>query len=205
MTDLGSIQRRVRGYWFVDGLQEITGGAALAIAGALSVAATITGNDSLSTAGVYALVLTAVCAAVVVRVAKRQVTYVRTGWVREPRTVALVKLAVAVAWTIIAAPLLATFLRGGELNTAWALAAIGIAVGVGAASQAWLTGTRRFYVQAVVFPIAGIAVALAGLDFRTGFATILLTGGLSLLATGGFALREYLRANPVPDLEGVVS
>jgi hypothetical protein len=205
VTDLGSIQRRVRGYWFVDGLQEIAGGAALTIAGALSVAATITGNDSLSTAGVYALVLTAVCAAVVIRVAKRRVTYVRTGWVRESRTVSVVKLAVAVAWAIIAAPLLATFLRGGELNTAWALAAIGIAVGVGAASQAWLTGARRFYVQAVIFPLAGAAVALAGVDFRTGFATILLTGGLSLLATGGFTLREYLRTNPVTDVEGGVS
>lgn len=205
MTDLGSIQRRVRGYWFVDGLQEIAGGAALSIAGALSVAATVTGNDSLSTAGVYVLVLTAVCAAVVIRVAKRQITYVRTGWVRESRTVALVKLAVAVVWAIIATPLLAAYLRGGAINTTWALAAIAIAVGIGAASQAWLTGTRRFYVQTIVFPIAGIAVALAGLDFRTGFATIILTGGLSLLATGGFALREYLRANPVPDLEGVAS
>lgn len=205
MTDLASIQRRVRGYWFVDGLQEIAGGAALTIAGGLSVAATITGNDSLSAAGAYALVLTAVCAAVVIRVAKRQVTYVRTGWVREPRTAALVKLAVAVAWVIIATPLLVAYLRGGELNTAWALAAIGVAVGVGAASQAWLTGTRRFYVQAIVFPIAGIAVALARLDFRTGFATILVIGGLSLLATGGFALREYLHSNPVPDLEGIAS
>jgi len=104
MTDLASIQRRVRGYWFVDGLQEIAGGAALTIAGGLSVAATITGNDSLSAAGAYALVLTAVCAAVVIRVAKRQVTYVRTGWVREPRTAALVKLAVAVAWVITSSP-----------------------------------------------------------------------------------------------------
>jgi len=205
MTDLGSIQRRVRGYWFVDGLQEIAGGAAFAIAGALSVAATITGNDALSTAGAYALVLTAFCTAIVIRVAKRQVTYVRTGWVRTSRTVTLVKLAVAVAWTIIAAPLLATFLRGGELNTAWALAAIGIAVGVGAALQAWLTGTLRFYAQAVVFPLAGVALALAGVDFRTGFAAILLAGGLSLLATGVFTLREYLRTNPATDVEAVSS
>lgn len=205
MTDLGSIQRRVRGYWFVDGLQEIAGGTALSITGALLVAGTVTGHDSLITAGVYSLVLTAICGAIVVRVAKRQVTYVRTGWVRESRTVALVKLAAAVVWTILAAPLLATFLRGGELNTAWALVAMGVAVGVGAASQAWLTGVRRSYAQAIAFPIAGIAGATSGLDFRTGLATILLTGGLSLLATGGFALREYLRANPVPDLEGVAS
>lgn len=205
MTDLGSIQRRVRGYWFADGLQEIAGGTALAVAGALSIAATITGNDSLGRAGVYALVLTTVCAAVVIRVAKRQVTYARTGWVREPRTANLVKLAVAVAWTVIATPLLVAYLRGGALNTTWTLAAIGFAVGIGAASQAWLTGTRRFYLQAFVFPIAGIAVALSGLDFRTGFATILLAGGLSLLATGGFALREYLRANPASDLEAVAS
>jgi len=205
MTDLGSIQRRVRGYWFVDGLQEIAAGAAFAIAGALSVAATVTGIDALSTAGVYALVLSAVCAAVAIRVVKRQVTYVRTGWVREPKTVTLVKLAVAVAWTIIATPLLVAYLRGGALNTTWALAAIGIAVGVGAASQAWLTGIRRFYAQAAIFPIAGVTVALAGLDFRTGFATILLAGGLSLLATGSSALRQYLHANPAPELEAVAS
>jgi len=203
MTDLGIIQRRLRGYWFVDGFQEIAGGTALAIAGALAVAGSITGNDSLSAAGVYALALAALPAAVAIRVAKRQVTYVRTGWVRESKTASLVRLAVAIVWTIIATPLLVAYLRGGALNTGWALAAMGIAIGVGAGSQAWLTGTRRFYVQAIVFPLAGLATALAGLDFRTGFATMILTGGVSLLATGAFALRKYLRANPAADIEAV--
>jgi hypothetical protein len=198
MSDLGLVRRGVRGYWFVDGFQEIAGGIGLSTAGGLFLAAGLTSNEALTTVAFAVLVLWAMLSAVAIRVAKQRITYVRTGWVGRPRAVMLAKAAALLAWVAIAIPLMAAYERGGAVDVPLMLTATGAAIGVGAAWQAWRTGARRFYVQAVLVTAAGVAAGVAELGFRAGFAAILLVCGLTLAANGALALAVYLRANPDP-------
>jgi hypothetical protein len=192
MTDLGIVRRRIRGYWFVDGFQEIAGGVAFMSVGATLLAAELTNNEALVTAAVSALVTWAVIAAVAVRVAKRQITHVRTGWVRRSGAVGIAKVVGVVAWVAIAIPLMAAYESTGQVNVSALLAFAGVSIGAGAALRAWLTGLRRFYLEGALVTAAGLAAAIAGLGFRAGFAAIVLTCGVSLLAGGAWALNAYL-------------
>jgi hypothetical protein len=205
MSELEAVQRRVRGYWFVDGFQEIAGGLGLSVAGALFLVATLTSNETLATVAIFALALYAIGAAMAVRAAKNRVTYARTGWVHRPRAIMFAKAAALLGWVAIAIPLMAAYERGGQVDVPLLLGATGAAIGIGSAWQAWRTGTRRFYVQAVLVTATGVAAGLGGLDFRAGFATILLACGISLLAGGACALSAYLRTNPSPRFDEAIS
>jgi hypothetical protein len=198
MSELGAVQRRVRGYWFVDGFQEIAGGFGLSIAGALFLAAALTSNETVATVALFGMALYAVGAFLAIRAGKRRITYARTGWVRRPRAIMLAKAAALLTWIAIAIPLMAAYERGGQVDVPLLLAATGAAIGVGSAWQAWRTGMRRFYVQAVLVAATGVAAGLGGLGFRAGFSAILLVCGLSLLASGAYALSVYLSKNPFP-------
>jgi hypothetical protein len=205
MNDLGTARRRVRGYWFIDGFQEIASGTGLSVSGALFLAAAMTSDETFATVGIVLLAACAMAAFVGVRAAKGRVTYVRTGWVRRPKAIMLAKAVAVVAWVAIAIPLMATYERSGRVDIPLTLAVTGAAVGIGAAWQAWRTGQRRFYVQAVCVTVTGVAAALGGLSFRAGFSAILLVCGLTLLLNGTYALAAYLRKNPAPQLDEVAS
>lgn len=205
MNDLGIVRRRVRGYWFVDGFQEIASGVGLSVSGALFLAAAMTSDETFATVAIALLAACALTAFVGVRAAKRRVTYVRTPWVRRPKAIMFAKAAAVVAWVAIAIPLMAAYERSGRVDIPLMLAATGAAVGIGAAWQAWRTGQRRFYVQAVCVTVTGAAAGLAGLDFRAGFSAILLVCGLTLLMNGAYALTAYLRQNPAPEFDEVAS
>jgi hypothetical protein len=116
-----------------------------------------------------------------------------------------VKAAALLVWVAIAVPLLAAYERSGQVDVPLMLAATGAAIGVGAVWQAVRTGARRFYVQAALVSATGAAAAVAGLDFRTGFAAILLVCGLTLLVNGARALALYLRENPEPQADEATS
>jgi hypothetical protein len=118
---------------------------------------------------------------------------VRTGWVRQPRAILFAKTAAVVAWVAVAIPLMAAYERSGRIDIPLMLAVTGAAVGIGAAWQAWRTGHRRFYVQAVCVTVTGVAAALGGLSFRAGFSAILLVCGLTLLLNGAYAMATYMR------------
>jgi hypothetical protein len=196
VNNLTTLRRRVRGYWYVDGFQEVAAGIAFSVTGALFLAAELTSSEAFATAAFWALMVCGLAGFVATRVAKHHVTYARTGWVGGSRAVALAKIAAVVTWVAFAIPIMAAYERTGHVDVGLLLVLAGASIGVGAAWRAWQTGMRRFYVQGAVGAAAGIAAALAKVDFRAGFAGILLALGLTLLASGIYALAAYLRSNP---------
>jgi hypothetical protein len=201
VSNIAALQRRVRGYWFVDGFQEIAGGVTFSITGALLLAADVTSNETFATVALGALIACSLLVSIAIRMAKRHVTYARTGWVGGSRAIAFAKIAAIVAWVAIAIPVMATYERTGRVNVGLLLVLAGTSIGIGAAWRAWRTGARRFYLQGALVTVVGVAAGVANVDFRTGFAAILLALGLALLASGVYALTAYLRSNPSDPLK----
>jgi hypothetical protein len=201
VSNIAALQRRVRGYWFIDGFQEVAAGITFSLTGALFLVAELTSNEALTTVAFWALMVCALVTLIAIRVAKRRITYPRTGWVGGSRAGALAKITAIVAWVAVAIPIMAAYERTGHINDSLLLVLVGVSLGLGAAWHAWRTGMRRFYLQGAVGAAAGIAAALAKVDFRAGFAAILLALGLALLASGVYALAAYLRSNPSGPLE----
>ncbi len=205
MSDLTAARRSIRGYWFVDGFQEIAGGTAITIVTSLLLASAVSGNRGLADVAFGILMVGAVIVALVVRAAKRKITYARTGQARERTSARFARVVAMLLWVAVAIPLLDTYTHSAAFSAPVVLAATGIAGGLGTAWQAWRTGLRRFYVQGFVLSLTGTIAAAAGLNAATGTALILLMGGLSTVATGCVALNAYLRDNRSSPADEVAS
>ena len=199
MNDITTTQRRTQAYWFVDGLGELIGGAALAAVGALMHLSVAVDNEGFATMALGVMILGFPLSAKAVRWAKDHLTHRRTGYVSYPapsarrRTTSTIIAAVlGIVFTVSAVSLGE---RGfdGTLGT-YMLLGLGAGVAVALAARASLMSMPRFYLSAIVVATSAIWSVAQELGFIAGMGVVWIALGLASLITGGIALGQYLRA-----------
>jgi hypothetical protein len=188
------IQRRIRRYWFEDGLAELGIGGLFLVVGLAFVIGALATNSAARAAAVVALLavvgIGTVGSRFLIRAVKERVTYPRTGYVTYRRSGSRVRYVAAVGIiALIAASAVAA--QAGAVDRTLALQALTLAAVLG--GPAYRFGLARFYVLAGVAVAAGAIAWIAALDEEAGSALIYGGVGLALVASGGWTLQSYLR------------
>ncbi len=200
-----AVERRVRRYWYSDGIGELIGGAAFVLLGLYFALQEFLRADSPLAAMLQAgFVLLFIGGAWIsrrlVNLLKTRLTYPRTGYV-EYRTKGegtRWRGLWAAGLAFLAAVFAVGFVRLFQLFDAL-VAFTGFIVALAfVALGAKSPGITRFYLFGVLSLALGAALSISGLP--NGYSLGLFYGlvGLCACISGGLTLRRYLQQNPLP-------
>lgn len=207
-SDVDRAEQRVRRYWYDDGLTEIGAGILLLAIGVLFLieyfASPGSLPDSFSAIGIVLLVGGGIWLVNwAVRLAKRKITYPRTGYVRyrrparsrQQRVLTIVVAIVVAAATVVILNLTA------PASLDWIPALQGLFIGAFILYIGYLVGLVRLYLLAILSFVVGPAAALAGLGSSLGNGVYFTTMGLAFLFTGVITLVSYLHHTQPPEAD----
>jgi hypothetical protein len=205
-TELDRAEQRARQYWYDDGLTEI-GVAILFLAiGALFLVEALAPAGSLpaSFSAIGLVVLVAGGIWIInwaVRLAKRRITYPRTGFVRYPRRDRSPRrrLLVGVLGATVSMVIVLVLFATAPASLAWIPALQGAFIGAFILYVAYVVGLIRFYLLAAASFGLGLATALAGLGDTLGNGVYFAGMGLALLLSGVVTLLRYLKSTEPPE------
>ncbi len=208
-SDFLDVERRVKRYWYTDGIGELIGGGTFILLGIYFALQEYLGDKSLISAilqSSFALLFIggAILSRWLVNILKARLTYPRTGYIEYqvgPRGTAWRRIWV-IGLASIAAVLAMVFVRLFQFFDSMVaftgLIAALIFVAIGAKSS----GIIRFYILGVVSLVLGLVLSMSRLP--NGYSLGLLYGVVGVCACifGGLTLRRYLQENPLPaDME----
>lgn len=203
--ELSQIERRVKSYWYTDGLGELIGGALFILLGIFFFLQSFFGKDSILTnwlqASLAVLVISGVFASRwVINHLKIRLTYPRTGFVEYRvdqqdlgrRRIVVITLGGAAAVVFVA---LAKLIG----STNWIPAATGLIVAFFLfIIQGRAAGLQRFNILGAVSIAVGISLSFSGLSEGYALGSYYGLLGLAFVISGGIVLRHYLQDNPFP-------
>jgi hypothetical protein len=200
-----NLERRVRAYWYEDGIAEMATGGVFVLLGLYFGLQGYLGEGS-TLGGILqaSLILLFIAGAYVTRRVinslKARLTYPRTGYVAyhvDARATRLRGIAAGVLGMIAAALLI------GLYGSVHSLDAVVLATGVlialiWAILCARAARVNRFYALAALSLALGAVLSLSG--WPQGYALGCFYGslGIATMVSGGLALRQYLDRNPIP-------
>lgn len=204
-SKLSDVERRVRRYWFTDGLGELIGGGMFILMGIYFGLQEYLGQNSmlggiLQVSLVLVLVGGMYVSRRLINALKARVTYPRTGYVEyqvDDRNLRSRRIWVAVLALAISA-LTMVFVNLFQFFDA-IVAVTGVAVGLILITlRAKASGMARFYVLGAISIVLGLALSISKLPdgYSLGYFYGLM--GLSFLLSGGLTLQRYLEENPLP-------
>ena len=203
--NLLDVERRVKRYWYTDGIGELIGGGMFILLGLYFALQEFLGQQSL-VGGILqvSLVLDMIggmyAARRLINALKTRVTYPRTGYVEyevDQRKRKSRRVWVALLAFVISA-LTMVFINLFEFFDS-IVAVTGVAVGlILVILRAKSAGLRRFYTLGAISVLLGLALSISQLP--NGYSLGLFYGlmGISFMMTGGWTLSRYLRENPLP-------
>lgn len=210
-SDLSGVERRVKRYWFTDGIGELIGGGMLALLGiyfALQqfLEKFLTGS-SLTTLllqnGFFLLVFIGgwSIAQRLINSLKTRLTYPRTGYVEYRTNPERTSKGWWILYAVLSAALSAFIVLLAYLLRFFdAVAAVTGLIGawVFVIMRARSSGLTRFYVLAGISLALGFVLSVSGLP--VGYNAGLFYGlmGICVSVSGGWTLRRYLQNNSMP-------
>lgn len=199
------IEQRVKRYWYTDGIGELIGGGMFILLGIYFALQGFLGQNSMI-GGILqvSLILVMIGGMAVSRrlinTLKTRLTYPRTGYVEYQ--VDEQKMKFRRVWVMILAfvisALTMVFVRLFQAFDS-IVAVTGVAVGlILVILRAKSAGLSRFYILGTISIALGLALSMSGLS--NGYNLGLFYGlmGLCFMLSGGWTLRRYLEANPLP-------
>jgi hypothetical protein len=204
--EVKQVQKRVKRYWYEDGIAELISGGMFTLLGLYFGILTYFGEGSLVSVILQSsLLLLMIAGAFVVRwlvnTLKERLTYPRTGYV-EYRTNdgdARWRRWVIVGVGMIVASVSILLVRRLHGMDSMALVT-GLLVGVIFITlRGRSAGLRRFYVLGGLAIALGLALAFVQLPQTLSLALFYGLLGFAILLSGGLVLRRYLRAHPLPE------
>jgi hypothetical protein len=204
-SNLFDIERRVKRYWYTDGIGELIGGGMFILLGIYFALQEWLGpNSMISGILQVSLILVMIGGMYISRwlihALKARLTYPRTGYVEyqvdergmKSRRIGVMLLAFAISSLTMVLVRLFNFFDS-------IVAVTGVIVGVILVIlRAKSAGLRRFYVLAAISVVLGLALSVSRLP--NGYSLGLFYGlmGWSLMLSGGSTLWRYLEENPPP-------
>lgn len=204
-NDFSDVERRVKRYWYTDGIGELIGGGMFILMGVYFALQQLLGQNS-TLGGILqaSLILVLIGGMYVgrrlINALKTRVTYPRTGYVEyqvDERNTKRRRIGVAVLAFVISA-LTMVFVRLFESFDSIVLVT-GVAVGlILVFLRAKSAGLARFYVLGAVSVLLGLLLSVSKLP--NGYSLGLFYGlmGTCFMLSGGLTLRRYLEENPLP-------
>jgi len=202
-NDMEQVEKRVRRYWYTDGIAELASGGLFLLLGTyFGVLGYFEEGSLVSIILQVSMVLVFIGGAFGVRwlvnTLKSRLTYPRTGYVeyrvkdgdtKKRRWVIVISAIVISAASIV----LIDYIRGMESM----VFITGLLVGViFIALRGKSSGLRRFYVLGGLAIVLGLALAYSGLPQIYTLPLFYGFLGIAILISGGLVLRCYLAENP---------
>jgi hypothetical protein len=203
-TKLSDIERRIKRYWFEDGIGELAGGGMFLLIGLYFAGGEWLPSGSparalLSASLVFLLVGGAFATRWLVNSIKTRLTYPRTGYVeyypsvKETRSRRLwtVTIAIVVSMSLV---IFGRFV--GSFN--WLPGFTGLVVGFAfIMKRARAEGLGRFYYLAAFSILIGLALSFSGLSMEYSLGAFYGLIGIAVIVSGGLTLARYLHENPI--------
>jgi hypothetical protein len=203
--EMKEVERRVKRYWYTDGIAELTSGGLFVLLGIYFWAQGFLGEGSTASIVLQISLMLVMVGGIfgvrwLVNTLKARLTYPRTGFVeyRVDEKDAKVRRYV-VAWAAmiiaIASIVLIDYIRGLD-----SMALItGLLVGViFIALRGKSSGLKRFYLLGGLAIVLGAALSFSGLSQAYNLGLFYGLLGIAVMISGGLVLRRYLSENPLP-------
>ncbi|HSB01801.1 MAG TPA: hypothetical protein VLE49_14215 [Anaerolineales bacterium] len=204
-SNFSEVERRVKRYWYTDGLWELIGGGMFILLGLYFSLQQYFGDQSpmgviLQSSLILFLIAAIFLGRRLINALKGRLTYPRTGYV-EYQTVEKNSfwrriLTMTIAMTI-AMFMVVISRRVDALDSTAALTGALVAV-ILLVKQGWSSGMPRFYLLSAVSLILGVALSVSGLPSGYNLAVYYGLMGIAFAISGGLTLRHYLHENPLP-------
>ena len=204
---IGMVERRVRGYRYVDGTYELKLGMIAfiwAIFSFLQVKLNVSGSENLLILFFQSLLVLGGSLLVdqLIRAIKEGVTFRRSGYIsiskEKSQSISPDMVILIVFLMIITGGTLFDWLNN-IVPAKWLPVYPGLVLAIATAITAFRTSQARFYILAAVCLLAGIAVAVIDngrWDVWAGSGLCFSLISIILIAMGAFTLWTYLRRNP---------
>lgn len=204
-NNLSDVERRVKRYWYTDGIGELIGGGMFILLGLYFALQEFLGQNSL-VSGILqvSLILVMIGGMYIgrrlINALKTRVTYPRTGYVEyevdeqkmRSRRIWIVLLAFMIsALTMVFVSLFQFF----DAIVAVTGVAVGLILVILRAKSAGLT---RFYFLGAVSILLGLVLSSSGLPNAYSLGLFYGLMGLGFMISGGLTLQRYLKENPFP-------
>jgi hypothetical protein len=208
-NDMKNVERRVRRYWYTDGIAELASGGMFLLLGLyFGVLGYFEAGSLVSVILQVSMVLVFIGGAFGVRwlvnTLKSQLTYPRTGYVeyrvkdsntRRRRLLIVISALVISAATMV----LVDYMRGLQSMVLFTGLLVGV---IFIALRGKSSGLKRFYVLGGLSVLLGITLAFSGLTQVYTLSIFYGFLGIAILISGGLVLRSYLAENPAQPENG---
>lgn len=202
--DMKQVEKRVRRYWYTDGIAELASGGMFLLLGLyFGVLGYFEEGSLVSVILQVSMVLVMVGGAFGVRwlvnTLKSRLTYPRTGYVeyrvneKDAKMRRYVVMAVAMSFAI-ASIVLIDFIRGLESMVLFTGVIVGV---IFIALRGKSSGLTRFYLLGGLSIVLGITLAFSKLSQVYSLSLFYGLLGIGILISGALVMRQYLDENPL--------
>lgn len=203
-NDMKQVEKRVRRYWYTDGIAELASGGMFLLLGLyFGVLGYFEEGSLVSVILQVSMLLVFVGGAFAVRwlvnTLKSRLTYPRTGYVEYRVKDSDTRKR---RWVIVVSAMVISAVSGVLVNYIRVLDSMvfitGLLVGViFIALRGKSSGLKRFYVLGGLAIVSGIALSYSGLPQVYTLTLFYGLLGIAILISGGLVLRRYLAENPL--------
>jgi hypothetical protein len=203
-NNLSDVERRVKRYWYTDGLGELIGGGMFVLMGAYFALQELLGQNSLVSGILQASLILVMIGGMfisrrLINALKTRLTYPRTGYVEYQVNEGNMRLrriwVMILAFTISA--LTVVFVRLFQFFDS-IVAVTGVAVAlILILLRAKSAGLARFYVLGVASLVLGLVLSISGLPNAYSLGLFYALMGVGFMISGGWTLQRYLKENPL--------
>lgn len=205
LHQIEDVERRVKRYWYEDGIAELVTGGVFVLLGLYFALQGFLGEHSpLTSILQVSMIVLFIAGAYAVRrlinSLKARLTYPRTGYVEyqlDLKGRRLRAFAAAIVGFVIAA-LLVRLYRSVQGLDAVVLASGFLVAVIWAVLSARLARVVRFYLLAALSLVLGVVLSISGLPQPYALGLFYALLGIGLMISGGWVLRHYLSRNPMP-------
>lgn len=203
--DVKQVEKRVRRYWYEDGIAELSSGGLFIILGLYFSAQGFFGETSLVSIILQVSLVLLLAGGIfglrwLVNTLKERLTYPRTGYVEyrvnnrndRKRRMMVVVLALIISMASI---VLIDFIRGLDSMVLISGLLVGV---IFIALRGKASGLKRFYLLGGFSILLGIGLAFVGLSQAYSLGLFYGLLGIAIVISGGIVLRSYMNENPVP-------
>ena len=203
-NDMKQVERRVKRYWYTDGIAELASGGMFLLLGLyFGVLGYFQEGSLISVILQASMVLIMVGGAFGVRwlvnTLKSRLTYPRTGYVeyrvneKDAKIRRYVVIAVAMIFAI-GSIVLIDYIRGLDSMVLFTGVIVGV---IFIALRGKSSGLKRFYLLGGLSIVLGIALAYSKLQQVYTLSLFYGLLGVAILVSGGLVMRQYLDENPL--------
>ena len=204
-NQFSDVERRVKRYWYTDGIGELVGGGMFVLLGIYFAIQEFLGQNSIASVILQVGLMFFMIGGMfisqrIINTLKTHLTYPRTGYVEyqvNERNMRQRQILAGILGLIVAA-LTVVFVRLFHyFDSIVAVTAVIVAL-ILVVMTVKSSGVPRFYFLGAISLAVGFALSISGLPNGYSLGLFYTSMGVAFIISGGLTLWHYLRENPLP-------